>query len=93
MVVHSLTDKSTHVTKKQMNKCMADIYRVWVGFEHSMPELKANTITRELKRILPNTVVIVFYFLPNDSFSYQSKLKAFPDDNLNVKQKLKFALG
>ena len=31
--------------------------------------------------------------LPNDEFLDLSKLKAFADDNLNVYQKLKFALG
>ena len=36
---------------------------------------------------------IVFNPLPNGKILDQSKLKAFADDNLNVYQKLKFALG
>ena len=35
----------------------------------------------------------VFNSLPNDKILYLSKLKAFADNNLNVDQKLKFALG
>ena len=31
--------------------------------------------------------------LPNDKISNQSKLKAFPDDNLNVNKNLKLAFG
>ena len=34
-----------------------------------------------------------FNSLPNDKILDLSKLKAFSDDNLNVYQKLKFALG
>ena len=39
-----------------MNKYMADIYGL-AAFETGMPTQKANTITTEPKRILPNTVV------------------------------------
>ena len=34
-----------------------------------------------------------YYSLPNDKIFDLSKFKAFADDNLNVYQKLKFALG
>ena len=32
-------------------------YKTWTGFEPGTPERNANTITTELKRILPNAVV------------------------------------
>ena len=38
-------------------------------------------------------VNFVFYILPNDKILHLPKSKAFADDNLNVYQKLKFALG
>ena len=44
------------VTKKKMNDAWQK-YKVWVGFEPGMPGSKANIITTELKRILPNAVV------------------------------------
>ena len=44
------------VTKKKMNDAWQK-YKVCVGFEPGMPGSKANIITTELKRILPNAVV------------------------------------
>ena len=39
-----------------MNKCMAEILGTR-GYEPGIPRRKANTITTELKKILPNAVV------------------------------------
>ena len=41
----------------------------------------------------PCSVKMRLYSLPNDEILDLSKLKAFADDDLNVYQKLKFALG
>ena len=43
------------VTKKQMNKCMAEI-RIGAGFKLRTPGRKANNLTTEPKRYLPDAV-------------------------------------
>ena len=40
-----------------MNKCMAEIYKIQTGFDPGKPGRKANTITNELKRILPKALI------------------------------------
>ena len=48
--------RTKSVTKKEMNKCMAEIYDL-AGLEPGPPGRQANTITTVLKRILSNAVV------------------------------------
>ena len=54
IVLQILRTKS--VTKKQMNNAWQK-YKIRTGFEPGTLGRKANTITTELKRILPNEVV------------------------------------
>ena len=59
--IESIFLQRKSVTKKQMNKCMTEIYSLG-GYEPGTLGCKANTITTELKRILPN-IGLLFPFI------------------------------
>ena len=66
----------------------------------AMLELEHKKRTQNLPLYLPHCTIKIctrfilrFNSLPDDKILHLSKLKAFSDDNLNVYQKLKFALG
>ena len=50
--------RAKSLTKKQMNEYECKKYKIWAEFEPVTPGRKANTITTELKRILPNAFVM-----------------------------------
>ena len=60
------------------------------GYQHFLIMFSAALCFRVVK---VGTVSKRLYSLPNYKILDLSKLKAFADDNLNVNQKLKFALG